>query len=212
MTPQRGGSGGPAAPPRRWEDSGVPKIDAPTVAEHHAMRRAAVVAAARQALGTAGAAGVTPGAVAGAAGIARTSVYQYFPSTDALLTAAVEDMFTEAAAKIGEALGSLGDPWQRIEAYISVALRAATGQYGPFHAMPTADLPDVTRGRLRELHDSLSVPLVEAVREIGAAQPTAATYLILGAISSGITMVRHGADQDATVAATVDFVGHGLRR
>lgn len=190
----------------------MPKIDAPTVAEHHAMRKAAVVAAARRALETAGTAGVTPGAVASAAGIARTSVYQYFPSTDALLTAAVEDMFAEAAARIAEALGALHDPWQRVESYISVALKAATGQYGPFHSMPTAELPDLTLGRLRELHDSLSVPLVEAVREIGAARPTVATYLILGAISSGITMVRHGADEDATVAATVDFVAHGLGR
>lgn len=190
----------------------MPKIDAPTVAEHHAMRRAAVIAAARHALGTVGAAGVTPGAVAGAAGIARTSVYQYFPSTDALLTAAVEDMFTEAGARIAEALDGSTDPWQRVESYVSVALRAAAGQYGPFHAMPAAQLPDTTRSRLRELHDLLSAPLIDAVTEIGSAEPEVATALILGAISAGITLVRHGADPKATIKATNAFVARGLGR
>ncbi|MEO7126896.1 MAG: TetR/AcrR family transcriptional regulator [Nakamurella sp.] len=190
----------------------MPKIDAPTVAEHHAMRRAAVIAAARHALGTVGAAGVTPGAVSGAAGIARTSVYQYFPSTDALLTAAVEDMFAEAESRISEALDGSTDPWQRVESYIAVALRAAAGQYGPFHAMPTAQFPDTTRARLRELHDALSAPLVDAVTEIGAADPKVATVLILGAISAGITLARHGANPEATIKATNEFVAHGLGR
>lgn len=176
------------------------------------MRRAAVIAAARHALGTVGASGVTPGAVAGAAGIARTSVYQYFPSTDALLTAAVEDMFTEAGSRIAEALDGSADPWERIESYIAVALRAAAGQYGPFHSMPITQLPDATRARLRELHDVLSAPLIDAVTEIGYAEPKVATNLILGLISAGITMARHGADTEATIAATNAFVSRGLER
>ena len=57
----------------------MPRIDAPTVAEHHVMRRDAIIAAARDLLGTAGASAVTPAAVAGRSGLARTSVYQYFP-------------------------------------------------------------------------------------------------------------------------------------
>lgn len=190
----------------------MPKIDAPTVAEHHAMRRAAVIAAARHALGTVGASGVTPGAVAAAAGIARTSVYQYFPSTDALLTAAIEDMFAEAESRIAEALGQTADPWERIEAYIAVALREASGQYGPFHSMPITNIPETTRARLRDMHDVLAAPLIKAVAEVGAAEPGIATYLILGAISAGITMVQHGADADATIAAASRFVAHGVGR
>jgi AcrR family transcriptional regulator len=190
----------------------VPKIDAPTVAEHHAIRRASVNAAARHALGTVGASGVTPGAVASAAGIARTSVYQYFPSTEALLTAAIEDMFEEAARRIGEALDATTDPWQRIESYIAVALRAASGQYGPFHSMPVTQLPDAARARLRDLHHALAAPLIQAVDEVGAAQPAVATSLILGAISAGITLVRHGADPAAIIASTNEFVASGLHR
>lgn len=176
------------------------------------MRRASVIAAARHALGTVGVSGVTPGAVAGVAGIARTSVYQYFPSTEALLTAAVEDMFTDAATRIGEALDGSTDPWQRIESYVAVALRAAAGQYGPFHSMPATELPDGTRARLKGLHRALSAPLIAAISEIGAAEPETAASLVLGLISAGITMVRRGADAEHTIAATTAFVVSGLGR
>lgn len=176
------------------------------------MRRASVVAAARHALGTVGAAGVTPGAVAGAIGIARTSVYQYFPSTEALLTAAIEDMFEEAGRRIGEALDGSTDPWQRIESYVVVALRAASGEYGPFHSMPVMQLPEAARARLRDLHHALAAPLIAAVGEVGAEEPIVATSLILGAISAGITLVRRGADSAATIAATTAFVARGLGR
>ena len=73
-----------------WDDGAMPRIDAPTVAEHSAQRRAAIVDAAVDLLGREGITGVTPAAVASAAGLARSSVYQYFASTDALVAAGVE--------------------------------------------------------------------------------------------------------------------------
>lgn len=189
----------------------MPRIDAPTVAEHHAKRRAAVIAAARRALGSGGVAAVTPGAVAKAAGLARTSVYQYFPSTESLLTAAIEDMFTDAATRIARAVDGSTDPRQRIDAYITVALSAAAGQYGPFHAVGTAELPEGTRVRMRELHDRLASPLTGAIADLGAASPATATALVIGAIGAAITLVRRGADPAAVTAATRSFVASGLR-
>ncbi len=52
----------------------MPRIDAPTVAEHHQMRRAALMAAAGDLLATQGVESVTLGAVGAAAGLARSSV------------------------------------------------------------------------------------------------------------------------------------------
>ncbi len=49
---------------KAWEDALVPKIEAPTVAEHHAMRRAAILDAATQLLSREGVQAVTPAAVA----------------------------------------------------------------------------------------------------------------------------------------------------
>ena len=61
----------------------MPRIDAPTVAEHHAQRRAALLAAAEELLAEQGVEAVTPAAVGARAGLARSSVYQYFSSSPA---------------------------------------------------------------------------------------------------------------------------------
>ncbi|MGB8020339.1 MAG: TetR family transcriptional regulator, partial [Candidatus Nanopelagicales bacterium] len=78
----------------------MPRIDAPTVAEHHQMRRAALIAAANDLLATEGVEAVTLGAVGAAAGLARSSVYQYFDSTGSLLAELVEQEVPRATAHL----------------------------------------------------------------------------------------------------------------
>ncbi len=82
----------------------MPKINAPTVAEHRDQRRAALVHAGRDILASQGADAVTPAAVGAAAGIARSSVYQYFDSSVALLAAIVEESFPNATATLRDAV------------------------------------------------------------------------------------------------------------
>ena len=53
----------------------MPKISAPTVAEHRAMQRAALVRAGEEVLLAAGLAGVTPRSVCERAGMSRSSFY-----------------------------------------------------------------------------------------------------------------------------------------
>lgn len=189
----------------------MPRIDAPTVAEHHARQRAALIAAARAALGEGGVAAVTPGAVARAAGLARTSVYQYFPSTDALVTAAIEGMFADAATQIGHALDGHSDPWSRVRAFVSVALRAAAGEFGPFHGFSAADLPETARVRLRELREELAAPLVESVAQLGVADPQRTTAVVAGAVGAGIGLIRGGSPTAATTDLVCGFVTGGLQ-
>ena len=63
----------------------MPRIDAPTVAEHRDMRRASLLAAARDLLREGGSGALTMGALAQATGLSRPAVYEYFPSTDAVI-------------------------------------------------------------------------------------------------------------------------------
>ena len=58
----------------------MPKISAPTVAEHRVRQRDALLHAATELLVDGGVSAVTPAAVGAAAGLARPSVYQYFSS------------------------------------------------------------------------------------------------------------------------------------
>jgi hypothetical protein len=63
----------------------VPRISSATLAEHRVAQRAALLRAAAELVISGGAAAVNPTAVADRAGIARTSVYDYFHSREDLL-------------------------------------------------------------------------------------------------------------------------------
>ncbi|WP_406673984.1 helix-turn-helix domain-containing protein [Nonomuraea sp. N2-4H] len=70
----------------------MPRIQAPTVAEHRAAQRRALLDAAREILAETGRP-PTLARVAERAGLARSSLYQYFRSSGDLLNAVVEDVF-----------------------------------------------------------------------------------------------------------------------
>ena len=180
------------------------------MAEHHEMRRHAIVTAARDLLGTSGASSVTPAAVASRSGLARTSVYQYFPSTGALLAAAVEATFAESSDTLADAIAHAGDPRERVHAYVRAALVLAARDHGPFHQLTLADLPPECVARVRELHDELIAPLRSAVDDLGAHDPGLLTTLVFGTISVAVQLVDHGRDLDATIVDTLRYVDAGL--
>ena len=62
----------------------MPKIDAPTVREHHEAVKARLIAAADRILRESGSGVLSAGAVAREAGIARSSIYRYVDSVDDL--------------------------------------------------------------------------------------------------------------------------------
>ncbi|WP_062287679.1 TetR/AcrR family transcriptional regulator [Demequina phytophila] len=188
----------------------MPRIDAPTVAEHHRRRRAALVSAGRALLSERGAEAVTPARVGAAAGIARSSVYQYFPSTGDLLAAIVEEAFASATAQIRASLADLTAPRDRLDAYLRTAFALATGsEHRTFDAIDPASLPSATHGRIAALHDEQIAPLADAVRDSGAADPAIATQLVGGMLTAAARAVAHGADPDTTLTALLRAVHDG---
>jgi AcrR family transcriptional regulator len=191
----------------------MPKIDAATVAEHHAMRRAEVIAAARQVLGAGGVSAVTPAAVAKRAGLARTSVYQYYPSTEKLLAAAIESMFELAAEQVRLALHGSSGPWRRVRAYVNVALRAAAGEFGTFSGLTFSELPVEAQRSVREHYRELTRPLTDAIAGLAGsaiAEPAITTRLVLGVIGAAIADIRDGQDPATVSDTTLSFLAAAL--
>ena len=75
----------------------------------HSEGRARIVAAAIEALKTRSYAEVSVSDIADAAGMAKGNVYRYFPSKEALLTAAVEALLDDTSERFQAALDSLGE-------------------------------------------------------------------------------------------------------
>jgi AcrR family transcriptional regulator len=170
----------------------MPRIEAATVPEHHARRRSAIVDAAVVVLRESGPAAVTPAAVAGAAGLARSSVYQYYPSTGALLGSAVEEEFRRTRDALEAATARARSARGRLTAYLDVALEAAVAGHRPMGAYAGLDLPTECRVRLGDLHASLLRPLVDAVRDVGSRDAEGTAGLVVGAVGAAAASVRHG--------------------
>ncbi len=151
----------------------MPRIDAPTVAEHRLRRHAAVVAAARDLLTHGGPSAVTPAAVAAQIGLGRSSVYEYFASSAELLAAAVEDAAREATERLDAAVDDSASPRDRIRSYAREAVAVAAAGHGPVDLPSATDLPEACRARLAEIHARLNEPLRRAVEDLGAPSPEA---------------------------------------
>ncbi len=69
----------------------MPKINAPTIDEHKTLTRHALLEAGVEAFVAYGLAGTSIGILADTAGIARTTVYEYFPNKESVLAALIND-------------------------------------------------------------------------------------------------------------------------
>ena len=189
----------------------MPRIDAPTVAEHHRRRRAALIAAAVDVLAERGLEGLTVAAVGSAAGLARSSVYQYFDSTPALLAAVVEDAVPRSTARLAAAVSRAHTPGEKVDAYVRTALVAATGPaQRSMHALESAQLPAECRARLVELHQQQYAPLLDALVELGVEQPDLTLRLLLGLLHAAAAELSRGTAKATVLRRTRALVQDGL--
>ena len=145
----------------------MPRIDAPTVAEHHARQLRSLLDAARALLAETGQA-PSMTAVGRRAGLARSSVYQYFDSTEALLHAVVGDVFQDWADQVRTRVEAAGEPPDRVWAYVeaNIALFAGSEQ-AVAEALARVVDPQVLRGPMQEFHVRLQEPLRTALTDLG---------------------------------------------
>jgi len=191
----------------------MPKISAPTVAEHRVRQRDALLHAATELLVDGGVNAVTPAAVGAAAGLARPSVYQYFSSGADILAAVIEDAFPRANEALRVALESADGPAEELDTYIRVSLRLAReGAHRPAAALQAAQLPDECRARLRELHREQAEPFLRALKELGTPDLQVTAQLLGGVIEAAMAAIESGASLPAVTERTLTLVRAAVRR
>lgn len=189
----------------------MPRISAPTVAEHRARKRSALLTAATELLLTQGVAAVTPAAVGAAAGLARSSVYQYFGSSAELVAAIVEEAFPPWNAAIRGAMSRADTPAGRIEAYFRETLRlTAEGAHRTAGALAGAELPAACRERIVELHREQAAPFVEALRDLGVSDRDLTARLLGGLLEAAMRAVDTGAPPRTVTRRTLALVRGAL--
>jgi AcrR family transcriptional regulator len=185
----------------------MPKISAPTVAEHRVRQRDALLQAAIDLLVSGGVSAATPAAVSAAAGLARPSFYQYFSSGAGILAAVIEDAFPRANAALMDALKSADGPVEELDTYVRVSLRLAhEGAHRPAAALSAAQLPDECRARLRELHQEQAAPFMRALRELRAPDLQLTAQLLGGVLEAAMGAIESGASLAAVTERTLTMV------
>ena len=185
----------------------MPKISAPTVAEHRSRQRTALLRAATEILVTQGIGAVTPAAVGAAAGLARPSVYQYFSSGAAIIAAIIEDVFPRANQILADSLATATTPSERLDAYVRETLRlAAEGYHRPASALAGATLPPECLTRLTELHREQAAPFIQVLSELGVPDLPVTGPLLGGMIEVGMAMVEAGQSLAAVTERTTTLI------
>ncbi len=176
----------------------MPRIQAPTVAEHRAAQHRALLDAAREILAETGRP-PTLARVAERAGLARPSLYQYFRSPQDLLNAVVEDVFPRWSARVAAAMDAAPTPADRVLAYVLTNFELITeGE----HALATV-LAEVAPGETvaeqsRAMHQQLLEPLVEALRHLGVPTVPETAEMINAIVFAGSRLIESGTDLNTT--------------
>jgi AcrR family transcriptional regulator len=149
----------------------VPRIQAPTVVEHRARQRRAILDAARTHLAEEGAA-PSLAQVGARAGLARSSIYEYFASREDLLAGVVADVFPDWAGQVIGAVEAAPTPGAKVWAYAEANMRLfASSEQAVARALTSVVDPALLAEPMTRFHESLQRPLVAALRTHGERQP-----------------------------------------
>jgi len=193
----------------------VPRITAPTVAEHRDQRRADLVAAGQELLVTKGSDAVTMTAVAARAGLSRTAVYEYFTSTDELVAVVLSDQMVPWQEALRQRLHAAppetGD-LDTVRIYVEVAMGlVADGHHSLVVLLTMDNLTEDVRHRLSAAHAAVAAPVGKALAQIGIRDVDQATNYVHAAIEAAARRITPGQDARAEIAAVTAFTVAGVR-
>jgi len=189
----------------------VPKITAPTVAEHRASQRAALLRAGEAVLLESGIPGVNPRSVCERAGLTRSSFYDYFATKDDLLVAIAIDAIERWDAEIEHALAGADPGLPELRRFVDATMEmTAQGRHAIAGALREADLSPSRLEDLMVLHDALMRPLLRVLADLGLGESRSMAFLIQGVLGAGIQLVSHGMDHRTVAEDVFGLVTRGL--
>jgi AcrR family transcriptional regulator len=189
----------------------MPRIEAPTVAEHRERRRDALVTVAAEVMREQGATGVTMASVAQRAGISRSAVYEYYSSAADLIADVIVDELAEWADHLQQSTQACSDPHERIEAWVRAGLEYITdGRHGLVRAAGEATLPPVRKAQVAAMHRDLAAPIVTALQELQVAGAHRYASYAWGVMEAASRHIESGRSANDEVDAAVAFILAGI--
>jgi AcrR family transcriptional regulator len=109
----------PLSLPSDRKEQWLPKIDAPTIAEHVSRREAEILDAAVDLFAKQGLTDTSMAEIADAVGVARSAIYRYFPSKEHILLTSFERRIPETIAAADRAVAQGTTPLEKLERWLT---------------------------------------------------------------------------------------------
>jgi AcrR family transcriptional regulator len=148
----------------------MPKIAATSIEEHVRQQNVRIVVAAKKLFARQGFNATDMGQIASAIGLARNSLYRYFPNKEHILLACIQQDMTPHLERLTALAVAFPEPQPRIMAWLDAQFALATG---PAHATMEliAEVRDASArlGReITQLHQAPNAVLAEALAALPA--------------------------------------------
>ena len=190
----------------------MPKIQAATVALHRELRRQQLMEAAMELALASGAESITVAAVAAKAGLARSSIYEYFASSADLVADLVLEELDYYTQRLGDAVSGETDPFKRIELWVVESLRyVADGRHMLVKSLNTINTPADRKDEILIGHRRMMAPLQESLIEAGLADIRIASALLASVTDAASIRIDAGNDAELEIQSAVNFALAGLR-
>lgn len=190
----------------------MPKIQAPTLALHRELRRQQLMGAAMELALSEGADSVTVAAVAAKAGLARSSIYEYFASSADLIADLVLEELDSYTRRLAEAVVGTTEPFLRIELWITESLRyVADGRHMLIKSLNTINTPDERKEEILMGHRRMLAPLQQSLLETGIVNIRGASALLASVTDAAAIRIDAGYEAELEIQSAVKFALAGLR-
>ena len=178
----------------------MPKISAATVVEHRANQERLILDAAHAILEETG--DVTSmREVAERAGLARSSVYHYFDSREALLNALVQDVFPKWTERVTNAMAAEPELSERIIAYAVTNVQLVQeGAHAVGAALAALSPGEALNEQATQMHRAIQEPLIETLAELGVRDPEGLGELINSVVHASTRLLESGRQPEQVYA------------
>ena len=190
----------------------MPKIQAPTLVAHRELRRQQLMSAAMELAMNEGAAAITVAAVAAKAGLARSSVYEYFESSADLVADLVIEELDYYTDRLATAIKDATDSFEQIELWIAEGLRyVADGRHMLVKSLNTIQTPAYRKDEISLGHRKLMAPLRKALEETGVQSLASAAAFLQSVTDAASVRIDAGNDAELEIRSATQFALAGLR-
>lgn len=177
----------------------MPRISEPTVAEHRAARERALLDAAHDLLTETGEA-PSLSQVAQRAGLARTSIYQYFTSKQELLQAMVRDVYPRWTERISGAMDQASTEADRLMAYAAANVSlVAEGAHAVGSALAALAPGEELDEQAARMHREVQQPLVQTLERLEVESPEQVAELVNAVVHGATLLLESGQDLEAAL-------------